>query len=127
MNSLTGQWGVSGSADRETSDWRESHRAAVIDETEEMQRHSELVERENILRSLGVVESVYRLLHGTPGTTGSIRPRLNAGVGVGVAAPPVPEAAFSEHFERSTVDEPMRVKPVAALPAGNPVGRVRTL
>ena len=102
----------------------------MIDEAEEIQRHSELVERENVLRSLGVVESVYRLLHGTPGTTGSIRPRLNAGlgagVGVGVPAPPVPEAALSEHFDSRTVEEPMRVKPVAALPGGNPVGRVRT-
>lgn len=104
----------------------------MIDEAEEMQRHSELVERENVLRSLGVVESVYRLLHGTPGTTGSIRPRLGPGAGAGAgppaaAVPAAPDVSLPEHYE---IEEPLRAKPAAAaaasLPAGNTVGRVRT-
>lgn len=45
----------------------------IVDE-EEVARLSGLIQRENMIRSLGVVEQVYRLLHGTSGTMGNVKP-----------------------------------------------------
>ena len=41
-----------------------------ISEDEELERISGLLQRDSLVRSLGVVEQVHRLLHCTPGTTG---------------------------------------------------------
>ncbi|XP_078483142.1 tubulin polyglutamylase ttll6-like isoform X1 [Ciona intestinalis] len=41
-----------------------------ISEDEELERISGLLQRDSLIRSLGVVEQVHRLLHCTPGTTG---------------------------------------------------------
>lgn len=41
----------------------------IVDE-EELERISGLMQRDNLVRGLGVVEHVYRLLHATPGTSG---------------------------------------------------------
>ncbi|XP_041370172.1 tubulin polyglutamylase ttll6-like isoform X1 [Gigantopelta aegis] len=45
-----------------------------IREEEELERISGLLQRDNLVRGLGIVEHVYRLLHCTPGTMGSGRP-----------------------------------------------------
>ena len=39
-----------------------------IVEEEELERISSLLQRENLVKGLGIVEHVYRLLHCTPGT-----------------------------------------------------------
>ena len=39
-----------------------------IIEEEELERISSLLQRENLVKGLGIVEHVYRLLHCTPGT-----------------------------------------------------------
>ena len=44
-----------------------SHEATPIDETEEQERHLAMEKRAVLLRSLGVVDAVYRLLAGSPG------------------------------------------------------------
>ncbi|XP_051898351.1 tubulin polyglutamylase TTLL13-like [Pristis pectinata] len=44
----------------------------IIDE-EELQRLSGLLQRENLLRALGVIEQVYRVLQNTPGVSGSVQ------------------------------------------------------
>ena len=41
-----------------------------IVEDEELERISGLLQRDNLVRGLGIVEHVYRLLHCTPGTVG---------------------------------------------------------
>ena len=41
-----------------------------IVESEELERVSSLLQRDNLVRGLGIVEHVYRLLHCTPGTMG---------------------------------------------------------
>ncbi|XP_074651211.1 tubulin polyglutamylase ttll6-like isoform X2 [Tubulanus polymorphus] len=45
-----------------------------IVEEEELERISSLLQRDNLVRGLGIVEHVYRLLHCTPGTMGYIKP-----------------------------------------------------
>ncbi|XP_033634815.1 tubulin polyglutamylase ttll6-like isoform X1 [Asterias rubens] len=42
-------------------------------EEEELERISSLLQRDNLVRGLGVVEHVYRLLHCTPGTVGVMK------------------------------------------------------
>ncbi len=44
-----------------------------ISEEEELERISALLQRDNLVRGLGVVEHVYRLLHCTPGTVGVMK------------------------------------------------------
>ncbi|CAH1254500.1 TTLL7 [Branchiostoma lanceolatum] len=44
-----------------------------ITEEEELERISGMLQRDNLVRGLGVVEHVYRLLHCTPGTTGYLK------------------------------------------------------
>nr|XP_039251875.1 tubulin polyglutamylase ttll6-like [Styela clava] len=44
-----------------------------ISEDEELERISSLLQRDSLVRSLGVVEQVHRLLHSTPGTTGLVK------------------------------------------------------
>ncbi|XP_077989048.1 tubulin polyglutamylase ttll6-like isoform X1 [Glandiceps talaboti] len=44
-----------------------------ICEEEELERISALLQRDNLVRGLGVVEHVYRLLHCTPGTVGVMK------------------------------------------------------
>ncbi|XP_071484715.1 uncharacterized protein [Diadema antillarum] len=44
-----------------------------IVEEEELERISSLLQRDNLVRGLGVVEHVYRLLHCTPGTVGVMK------------------------------------------------------
>ncbi|XP_011677515.1 tubulin polyglutamylase ttll6 isoform X3 [Strongylocentrotus purpuratus] len=44
-----------------------------IVEEEELERISALLQRDNLVRGLGVVEHVYRLLHCTPGTVGVMK------------------------------------------------------
>ncbi|XP_038077493.1 tubulin polyglutamylase ttll6-like isoform X3 [Patiria miniata] len=46
---------------------------ADILEEEELERVSSLLQRDNLVRGLGVVEHVYRLLHCTPGTVGVMK------------------------------------------------------
>ncbi|XP_070207110.1 tubulin polyglutamylase ttll6-like isoform X4 [Littorina saxatilis] len=43
-------------------------------EEEELERISGLLQRDNLVRGLGIVEHVYRLLHCTPGTVGIVKP-----------------------------------------------------
>ena len=43
-------------------------------EEEELERISGLLQRDNLVRGLGIVEHVYRLLHCTPGTVGLVKP-----------------------------------------------------
>ncbi len=43
-------------------------KALDIVEEEELERISGLLQRDNLVRGLGIVEHVYRLLHCTPGT-----------------------------------------------------------
>ncbi|KAL8566494.1 hypothetical protein ACOMHN_012313 [Nucella lapillus] len=45
-----------------------------IQEEEELERISGLLQRDNLVRGLGIVEHVYRLLHCTPGTVGIVKP-----------------------------------------------------
>lgn len=45
---------------------------------EELERLSGLLHRDNLVRGLGIVEHVYRLLHCTPGTMGIIKPEQRA-------------------------------------------------
>lgn len=40
---------------------------------EELERVSAMLQRDNLVRGLGLVDAVYRLLHSTPGTTGLIK------------------------------------------------------
>lgn len=58
-----------------------------IIEDEELERLSGLLQRDNLVRGLGIVEHVYRLLHCTPGTVGVVRPEQRgsgpAGTGMG--------------------------------------------
>lgn len=42
-------------------------------EEEELERISGLLQRDNLVRGLGIVEHVYRLLHCTPGTVGVLQ------------------------------------------------------
>lgn len=42
-------------------------------EEEELERISGLLQRDNLVRGLGIVEHVYRLLHCTPGTMGVLK------------------------------------------------------
>ena len=42
----------------------------TISEEEELERITSLLQRDNLIRGLGVVEFVYKLLHCTPGTGG---------------------------------------------------------
>lgn len=42
-------------------------------EDEELERISGLLQRDNLVRGLGIVEHVYRLLHCTPGTMGVLK------------------------------------------------------
>jgi hypothetical protein len=42
-------------------------------EEEELERISSLLQRDNLVRGLGIVEHVYRLLHCTPGTMGYLK------------------------------------------------------
>lgn len=42
----------------------------MISEEEELERITSLLQRDNLIRGLGVVEFVYKLLHCTPGTGG---------------------------------------------------------
>ncbi|KAK6188733.1 hypothetical protein SNE40_004850 [Patella caerulea] len=42
-------------------------------EEEELERISGLLQRDNLVRGLGIVEHVYRLLHCTPGTMGALK------------------------------------------------------
>lgn len=55
----------------------------VIIDDEEVERLSGLIQRENLIRSLGVVEQVYRLLHGTPGTVSSVKAQPAGGAQYG--------------------------------------------
>jgi len=48
----------------------DSSKPVDISEDEELERISGLLQRDSLIRSLGVVEQVHRLLHCTPGTTG---------------------------------------------------------
>ncbi|XP_078285888.1 tubulin polyglutamylase TTLL13-like isoform X2 [Rhinoraja longicauda] len=48
----------------------------IIDE-EELQRLSGLLQRENLLRALGVIEQVYRVLQNTPGVSGGVQTAPN--------------------------------------------------
>jgi len=50
-----------------------------IVEDEELERLSGLLQRDNLVRGLGIVEHVYRLLHCTPGTVGIVRPEQRPG------------------------------------------------
>lgn len=50
-----------------------------IVEDEELERLSGLLQRDNLVRGLGIVEHVYRLLHCTPGTVGIVRPEQRSG------------------------------------------------
>ena len=52
-----------------------------IVEDEELERLSGLLQRDNLVRGLGIVEHVYRLLHCTPGTVGIVRPEQRPGQG----------------------------------------------
>ncbi|GFR98527.1 tubulin polyglutamylase TTLL13 [Elysia marginata] len=58
-----------------------------IVEDEELERLSGLLQRDNLVRGLGIVEHVYRLLHCTPGTVGVVRPEQRGGgpAGAGMA------------------------------------------
>lgn len=63
----------------------------IVNDDEELMRLSDMVERENLLRSMGVIEQVYRLLHGTAGTTGTTmqmaaKPHGQAHVSLGAQA-----------------------------------------
>lgn len=49
-----------------------------IAEDEELERISGLLQRDNLVRGLGIVEHVYRMLHCTPGTVGSNKPQVHA-------------------------------------------------
>ena len=51
--------------------------ALDIAEDEELDRISGLLQRENLVRGLGIPELVYRLLHSAPGTTHGGRPQVN--------------------------------------------------
>ncbi|XP_052279830.1 tubulin polyglutamylase ttll6-like isoform X10 [Dreissena polymorpha] len=48
-------------------------RPMEIREEEELERISGLLQRDNLVRGLGIVEHVYRLLHCTPGTMGILK------------------------------------------------------
>ncbi|XP_052793531.1 tubulin polyglutamylase ttll6-like isoform X24 [Mya arenaria] len=68
-------------------------------EEEELERISGLLQRDNLVRGLGIVEHVYRLLHCTPGTMGILksepRPlppplsRMRTGLQVSLLLPPL--------------------------------------
>ncbi|XP_071953339.1 tubulin polyglutamylase TTLL13-like isoform X2 [Antedon mediterranea] len=51
----------------------DSMRPLDISEDDELDRVSALLQRDNLVRGLGVVEHVYRLLHCTPGTVGVLK------------------------------------------------------
>lgn len=51
-----------------------------ISEDEELERISSLLQRDSLVRSLGIVEQVHRLLHSTPGTTGLVKTMVPHGV-----------------------------------------------
>ena len=48
-----------------------------IAEDEELERISGLLQRDNLVRGLGIVEHVYRMLHCTPGTMSSNKPQVH--------------------------------------------------
>jgi len=49
-----------------------------IAEEEELERISGLLQRDNLVRGLGIVEHVYRMLHCTPGTISNHRPQVRS-------------------------------------------------
>ena len=51
--------------------------ALDIAEDEELERISGLLQRENLIRGLGIPEHVYRMLHAAPSTLHSNRPQVN--------------------------------------------------
>lgn len=51
----------------------DTSRPLDILEEEELERISGLLQRDNLVRGLGIVEHVYRLLHCTPGTMGVLK------------------------------------------------------
>ncbi|XP_033124025.1 tubulin polyglutamylase ttll6-like [Anneissia japonica] len=51
----------------------DSKQPLIINEEDELERVSALLQRDNLVRGLGVVEHVYRLLHCTPGTVGVLK------------------------------------------------------
>ena len=53
-------------------------------EDEELERISALLQRDNLVRGLGIVEHVYRLLHSTPGTVGVLKTQETKTLTVGV-------------------------------------------
>lgn len=48
----------------------DNSKPVAISEEEELERITSLLQRDNLIRGLGVVEFVYKLLHCTPGTGG---------------------------------------------------------
>ena len=57
-------------SDSGRSETLDTSKPMEIVEDEELERISALLQRDNLVRGLGIVEHVYRLLHCTPGTMG---------------------------------------------------------
>ncbi|XP_072038588.1 tubulin polyglutamylase TTLL13-like isoform X1 [Amphiura filiformis] len=71
---LTKRAGTSKSQDSKADgDLIDTSQPMDILEEEELERISALLQRDNLVRGLGVVEHVYRLLHCTPGTVGVMK------------------------------------------------------
>ena len=58
---------------RAEQEFIDTNEPADILEEDELDRISSLLQRDNLVRGLGVVEHVYRLLHCTPGTVGVMK------------------------------------------------------
>ncbi|XP_052793524.1 tubulin polyglutamylase ttll6-like isoform X18 [Mya arenaria] len=101
-------------------------------EEEELERISGLLQRDNLVRGLGIVEHVYRLLHCTPGTMGILksepRPlppplsRMRTGLQVSLGVFGQGQGQTSEHDSASQrVDSQLSGGAVASLQADRSV------
>nr|XP_026689436.1 tubulin polyglutamylase ttll6-like isoform X3 [Ciona intestinalis] len=80
-----------------------------ISEDEELERISGLLQRDSLIRSLGIVEQVHRLLHCTPGTTGitkNILPQAqHYQVGMPLGVCNISSMAIPSHGQKGNVYE----------------------
>lgn len=63
-------WSLFQGGRRTGQEQSDTTKPVTISEEEELERITSLLQRDNLIRGLGVVEFVYKLLHCTPGTGG---------------------------------------------------------
>uniref|UniRef100_H2ZK34 Uncharacterized protein n=1 Tax=Ciona savignyi TaxID=51511 RepID=H2ZK34_CIOSA len=93
-----------------------------ISEDEELERISGLLQRDSLIRSLGVVEQVHRLLHCTPGTTGitkNILPQAQQYQGMPLGVCNISSMSIPSHSQRGNVYDRRSLLYGSALVSGS--------